>query len=160
MGTFADQCHRTKLIAMGVAAWSFLTAVSGMAKGFVSLAIPRMFIGVGESILTPTSMSLLSDCFPSIGWGLPRLLLHGGADRCRCESLDCRLFRPADRLAKLFLCVGRDRVSVGWCDVVYPGPRARSESTSRSLRTKRQGSAEFQRSSKRSLKPWVIPQRW
>jgi len=65
MGTFADRYHRTKLIAMGVAAWSFLTAVSGMAKGFVSLAIPRMFIGVGESILTPTSMSLLSDRFPS-----------------------------------------------------------------------------------------------
>ena len=35
-----------------------------------------------------------------------RLLLHGGAYRCRCESLDCGLFRPADRLAKLFLCVG------------------------------------------------------
>ena len=65
MGTFADRYHRTKLIAMGVAAWSFLTAVSGMAKGFVSLAIPRMFTGVGESILTPTSMSLLSDRFPS-----------------------------------------------------------------------------------------------
>ena len=65
MGTFADRYHRTKLIAMGVAAWSFLTAVSGMAKGFVSLAIPRMFIGVGESILTPTSMSLMSDRFPS-----------------------------------------------------------------------------------------------
>ena len=65
MGAFADRYHRTKLIAMGVAAWSFLTAVSGMAKGFVSLAIPRMFIGVGESILTPTSMSLMSDRFPS-----------------------------------------------------------------------------------------------
>ena len=64
MGTFADRYHRTKLIAMGVAAWSFLTAVSGMARGFVSLAIPRMFIGVGESILTPTSMSLLSDRLP------------------------------------------------------------------------------------------------
>jgi len=29
------------------------------------MALPRMFIGVGESILTPTSMSLLSDSFPS-----------------------------------------------------------------------------------------------
>lgn len=65
MGTLADRYNRTKLISVGVAAWSFLTAMSGMAKGFVSLAIPRMFIGVGESILTPTSMSLLSDRFPS-----------------------------------------------------------------------------------------------
>jgi len=65
MGTLADRYNRTKLIALGVAAWSLLTAMSGLAKGFVSLAIPRMFIGVGESILTPTSMSLLSDRFPS-----------------------------------------------------------------------------------------------
>lgn len=65
MGTLADRYNRTKLIAVGVAAWSLLTAMSGLAKGFVSLAIPRMFIGVGESILTPTSMSLLSDRFPS-----------------------------------------------------------------------------------------------
>jgi MFS family permease len=28
------------------------------------MAIPRMFIGVGESIMTPTSMSLLADRFP------------------------------------------------------------------------------------------------
>lgn len=65
MGALADQVNRTRLIAAGLALWSILTAVSGAAKGFVSLAIPRMFIGVGESIMTPTSMSLLSDRFPS-----------------------------------------------------------------------------------------------
>lgn len=65
MGALADQVNRTRLIAGGLALWSILTAVSGAAKGFVSLAIPRMFIGVGESIMTPTSMSLLSDRFPS-----------------------------------------------------------------------------------------------
>jgi MFS family permease len=42
-----------------------LTAVSGAARGFWSLAVPRAFIGVGESILTPTSMSMLADRFPS-----------------------------------------------------------------------------------------------
>jgi MFS transporter, Spinster family, sphingosine-1-phosphate transporter len=65
MGALADQVNRTRLIAAGLAAWSILTAVSGAARGFVSLAIPRMFIGVGESIMTPTSMSLISDRFPS-----------------------------------------------------------------------------------------------
>ena len=65
MGTLADRTNRIRLIAIGLSAWSILTAVSGAAKGFVSLAIPRMFIGVGESIMTPTSMSLLSDRFPS-----------------------------------------------------------------------------------------------
>jgi len=65
MGALADTTNRTRLISCGLAAWSVLTALSGAAKGFVSMAIPRMFIGVGESIMTPTSMSLLADRFPS-----------------------------------------------------------------------------------------------
>ena len=65
MGTRADRVNRTRFIAVGVALWSLLTAASGLAKGFLSLAAPRMLIGVGESILTPTSMSLLADRFPS-----------------------------------------------------------------------------------------------
>ena len=65
MGVLADMVNRLKLIAFGVVLWSVFTALTGAAKGFVSMAVPRMFIGVGESILTPTSMSLLSDSFPS-----------------------------------------------------------------------------------------------
>ena len=64
MGVLADMVNRPKLIAFGVVLWSAFTALTGNAKGFVTMAIPRMFIGVGESILTPTSMSLLSDSFP------------------------------------------------------------------------------------------------
>ena len=64
MGVLADMVNRPKLIAFGVVLWSVFTALTGAAKGFVSMAVPRMFIGVGESILTPTSMSLLSDSFP------------------------------------------------------------------------------------------------
>ena len=65
MGTLADRVNRTRFIALGVGLWSLLTAASGMAKGFLSLAAPRMLIGVGESILTPTAMSLLADRFPA-----------------------------------------------------------------------------------------------
>ncbi len=65
MGTLADRVNRTRFIALGLALWSGLTAISGMAKGFASLAIPRMLIGVGESIMTPTAMSLLSDRIPA-----------------------------------------------------------------------------------------------
>ncbi len=64
MGALADMVHRPRLVAAGLILWSMLTAVSGMAKGFMSLALPRMFIGVGESVLTPTSMSMLADRFP------------------------------------------------------------------------------------------------
>ena len=65
MGILADKFHRPRLIAVGVLLWSLLTSVSGAARSFVGLLIPRMFIGVGESILTPTSISILSDRFPS-----------------------------------------------------------------------------------------------
>ena len=65
MGVLADMVNRPKLIAFGVVLWSVFTALTGAAKGFISMALPRMFIGIGESILTPTSMSLLSDSFPS-----------------------------------------------------------------------------------------------
>ena len=65
MGAFADKYNRTRLIAIGLAFWSILTALSGAARGFVSMLIPRMLIGVGESMMTPTAMSLLSDRFPA-----------------------------------------------------------------------------------------------
>ena len=63
MGTLADRVNRPKFIAIGVALWSLLTAASGMAKNFWMLFFPRIFIGVGESILTPTSLSYLSEHF-------------------------------------------------------------------------------------------------
>ena len=65
MGVLADTVNRTRFIAVGLALWSGLTVLSGMARGFWSLAAPRMLIGVGESIMTPTAMSLLSDRFPA-----------------------------------------------------------------------------------------------
>ena len=65
MGILADRVNRTRLIAAALAVWSTLTAVSGAARGFVSLAIPRAFIGIGESALTPAAVSLLADRFPA-----------------------------------------------------------------------------------------------
>ncbi|NNC72881.1 MAG: MFS transporter [Sphingomonadaceae bacterium] len=64
-GALADRVHRPRLVAAGLLLWSVLTAASGAARGFISLAIPRMFIGVGESVLTPASMSMLADRFPA-----------------------------------------------------------------------------------------------
>lgn len=61
MGMLADLTHRPRLIAAAIGLWSVLTAASGAARGFVSLAIPRALIGIGESALTPSAMSLLAD---------------------------------------------------------------------------------------------------
>ena len=64
-GALADRFHRPRLVAAGLTLWSALTALSGAARGFVSLALPRALIGVGESVLTPSSMSMLADRFPA-----------------------------------------------------------------------------------------------
>ena len=69
MGAIADRVHRPKFIALGVVLWSLLTAASGMAKNFWMLFFPRIFIGIGESVLTPTSLSFLSEHFPKKNMG-------------------------------------------------------------------------------------------
>ena len=69
MGAIADRVHRPKFMAFGVVLWSLLTAVSGMAKNFWMLFLPRIFIGIGESVLTPTSLSFLSEHFPRKNMG-------------------------------------------------------------------------------------------
>lgn len=78
MGALADMVHRPRLIAAALTLWSALTAASGAARGFASLALPRMFIGVGESALTPTSLSILSDRFPSSRLGLASGIYYMG----------------------------------------------------------------------------------
>jgi MFS transporter, Spinster family, sphingosine-1-phosphate transporter len=62
-GSLADRVHRGRLIAAGLALWSALTAVTGLAKNFAQMAAARMLIGVGEACLTPAAMSLLADRF-------------------------------------------------------------------------------------------------
>lgn len=78
MGVLADRMHRGRLIAAAIAVWSLLTAASGAARGFVSLAMPRALIGVGESALTPAAASLLADRFRPGQHGLAISLYYLG----------------------------------------------------------------------------------
>jgi MFS family permease len=69
-GSLADRHHRPRLIAGGLALWSALTAATGLAVTFAQAALARVFIGVGEAVLTPASMSMLSDRLPPSRHGL------------------------------------------------------------------------------------------
>jgi len=40
-----------------------MTALSGWARSFLQLALPRIFVGVGEATLTPAALSMLGDAF-------------------------------------------------------------------------------------------------
>ena len=64
IGALGDRLSRTKIIAIGLLLWSSMTALTGMAKNVFLLFLSRAFIGVGESSLTPSAMSMLSDVFP------------------------------------------------------------------------------------------------
>jgi MFS family permease len=65
LGRLADVWDRRKLIAVGLAVWSGMTALSGLARNFGQLAAARIGVGVGEASATPAAFSLLSDYFPA-----------------------------------------------------------------------------------------------
>jgi len=64
LGRLADTWVRKNLIAVGLGFWSLMTALSGTARSFVSLAGYRFGVGVGEASATPAAFSMLSDYFP------------------------------------------------------------------------------------------------
>jgi MFS family permease len=64
LGWLADRWHRIRLITLGLIAWSGLTTLSGMARGFWSLFAVRVGVGIGESSCAPAGQTILSDYFP------------------------------------------------------------------------------------------------
>jgi MFS family permease len=64
LGRLADLWTRRTLIALGLAVWSGMTALSGFARSFTELAAARIGVGIGESSASPAAFSLLSDWFP------------------------------------------------------------------------------------------------
>ena len=63
LGRIADHKNRRNLILVGVIIWSLATAAGGFATGFLTLFLARVFVGVGESSLSPSAYSMLSDYF-------------------------------------------------------------------------------------------------
>jgi predicted MFS family arabinose efflux permease len=61
---WADTGSRRTVITFSLTLWSAMTALSGLAQGFASLAAARIGVGIGEAGGTPPSHSLLSDYFP------------------------------------------------------------------------------------------------
>src|SRR5262245_31711668 len=63
LGRLADSRSRRVIIAVGVAAWSLLTAGCGLARRYWQLTLLRMGVGVGEASLSPAAYSLIADYF-------------------------------------------------------------------------------------------------
>ena len=64
LGVLADRMSRRNLIAGGVAVWSLGTLMCGLAPSFEVLFAARIVVGLGEAVLSPAAISLISDCFP------------------------------------------------------------------------------------------------
>lgn len=64
LGRLADNWSRVKLLSIGLALWSTMTALSGFARSQVTLTLARMGVGIGEATASPTAYSLISDYFP------------------------------------------------------------------------------------------------
>jgi MFS family permease len=60
----ADSAKRRSVIAAGIALWSVMTALCGLAGTYSRLLLARVGVGVGESSLQPAATSLLADAFP------------------------------------------------------------------------------------------------
>ncbi len=64
LGRLADRWNRTRLVAMGTALWSVLTAATGVAQSYAQVFVSRLGVGVGEAVCAPASQSLIGDLFP------------------------------------------------------------------------------------------------
>ena len=60
---WADKSVRRSIIALSLAVWSFMTAISGFTQNFFQLLLARMGVGVGEAGGSPPAHSMISDIF-------------------------------------------------------------------------------------------------
>ncbi|QWC56919.1 MFS transporter [Erythrobacter sp. 3-20A1M] len=65
LGKLADSWHRVRLMSIGLALWSAMTTLSGLARTAPLLTAARVGVGVGEATASPSAYSLISDWFPA-----------------------------------------------------------------------------------------------
>jgi MFS family permease len=63
-GMLADRISRRNLIFFAVVVWSIGTVACGYSQSFEQLFAARIVVGLGESVLSPAAISLISDYFP------------------------------------------------------------------------------------------------
>jgi MFS family permease len=59
----ADRSNRRNIVTAGLAFFSAMTALCGMAQSTAMLAVARIGVGIGESAGTPASQSIIADLF-------------------------------------------------------------------------------------------------
>jgi MFS family permease len=78
LGRLADSRSRRGLLAVGIALWSCMTILCGVASSYWELFFARMGVGVGEACLAPCAYSLIADYFPREKRSLPLNIFAAG----------------------------------------------------------------------------------
>ncbi len=60
----SERYNRVRIISASVILWSGMTALCGIAEGFIALLVFRIGVGIGEAGCTPPANSLIADYFP------------------------------------------------------------------------------------------------
>ena len=107
MGVLGDKFSRMKIAAAGVFLWSLMTAFTGIAKNFSHLIVARALIGVGESALTPNSISMLSDVYDQSKRGTASAIYYLGIPLgVGFEMLIAAYFGPMVGWRTVFISLG------------------------------------------------------
>ena len=64
IAALADNRSRKHIIAVGIFLWSLMTIACGLARNFWQILFARIWVGVGEATLSPSTTSLIGDYFP------------------------------------------------------------------------------------------------
>jgi MFS family permease len=78
IGYAVDRYQRTKVLGIGIFLWSLMTALAALANSFGKLFGARIGVAVGEAVMAPTSVSLISDSFPENKQGKPMGIITSG----------------------------------------------------------------------------------
>jgi MFS family permease len=63
LGWYADRTNRKYLLMAGIIVWCAMTVGSGLVSTFTMLLICRFGLGLGEAVVSPGSVSIISDYF-------------------------------------------------------------------------------------------------
>ena len=78
-GMLVDRMPRIRLLAAALTLWTFMTAFCGLVRTFGLLFVARAGVGVGETVLSPAALSLISDMFPKRRHGFAIGVYVGGS---------------------------------------------------------------------------------
>tara|TARA_Y100001970_G_scaffold6943_2_gene7973 strand:+ start:30402 stop:31712 length:1311 start_codon:yes stop_codon:yes gene_type:complete len=78
IGYAVDRMNRKNILGTGIFLWSLMTTLAAFSNSFTKLFGARVGVAVGEAVMAPTSVSLVSDYFPENKQGKPMGIITAG----------------------------------------------------------------------------------